>query len=568
MNDATVIAPHTSIPGYRIISTLGQGGMATVYLAEQSALGRKVALKVLSRNALGDDDWGDRFLRETKILASFNDRNIVSIYDAGRHENSYYLAMECLNGGVLTDRIKLGLSQVECIQIIIDIASALKIAHDSGFVHRDLKPDNIMFRSEQSKEAVLTDFGIARVFNKDKSQVKTEQLPDITTHQIIIGSLSYMSPEQSRAQPLDSRSDIFSLGVCFYYALTQRRPFQASNLEELWHQHRDATSTQLPGKLSALQPIIDKMLALDPNDRYFDASEIIKELREIDLTASVELAKTEPYTNIKPEPDRKFYLFKKNIFALAILIAPALIGLAYYLKEYKTSNEITSISPERSDNFLVNDQPDINAASKLETGYTIKDIIAYRRVLSGELSEQSFLDQYPNSIFTSIINIRQGNTDLVQTIKNQADDGSAPAQFLYSEIADQKLAPNLKRGDALLYAEQASEQNYPLGTVQYAALLLGNPDGFSSDDLLKAKSLLEKASSMGEVLSNRVLGLLTLNQQFDFFNAEQGLDYLVTAANAGDTSASEELASIYSQGYFVPRNEELASKYLKMSKEM
>ena len=261
-----------SIPGYEILDTLGKGGMATVYLARQAIFERKVALKVMSKSLADNPAFGQRFLREARIVSELVHPNIVAVYQVGVHEDMYYLAMEYLPGQELKQLITT-LSIPEKITIIRDIASALGFAGARGYVHRDIKPENIMYDRE-SKRAVLTDFGIARAADLDA---------DVTHTGITVGTPHYMSPEQAKGGVVDQRSDLYSLGAVMYTLLTGEVPYTAESAVAIGIKHITSPVPLLPEELESLQPIIDRLLAKAPEDRYQDASQLIKHLDGIDL---------------------------------------------------------------------------------------------------------------------------------------------------------------------------------------------------------------------------------------------------------------------------------------------
>lgn len=259
------------IPGYRIVRVLGKGGMATVYLAVQQIFEREVALKVMSTALAEDPSFGQRFLREARIVSQLVHPNIITVYDVGVHDNAYYLSMEYVAGPDLKQaREKLSLSQK--IQIILDIAKALDFAGKKGYVHRDIKPENILLRSD-SFSAVLMDFGIARAAETDFSVTQTG---------MALGTPHYMSPEQAKGQPVDHRSDLYSLGVVFYYLLTGSVPYHADSAVAIGIKHLTEPVPTLPAHLQALQRFIDRLMAKLPEDRYQSAAELITELQLVD----------------------------------------------------------------------------------------------------------------------------------------------------------------------------------------------------------------------------------------------------------------------------------------------
>jgi len=258
------------IPGYEIQRRLGEGGMATVYLAVQRSLDRMVAIKVMRRR-MSDDTEERRFLNEGRTLAKLPHPNIVGVYDIVQTDELSYIAMEYLDGGVLVDRIKAGLSLTEAIGIVVQIADALQFAHDSGVVHRDLKPANILFRGRATP--VLTDFGIARLQNLDATR--------LTQSGMMIGTPAYMSPEQAQGGQVDGRSDQYALGVLFYEMLARRLPFTGETAMQIAYQHVNAPPPPLPLRFDFAQPLMDRMLAKNPKDRYPDLKTFARELKNI-----------------------------------------------------------------------------------------------------------------------------------------------------------------------------------------------------------------------------------------------------------------------------------------------
>jgi serine/threonine-protein kinase PpkA len=258
------------IPGYTIIRELGRGGMATVYLARQDRLGRQVALKVMQPQATAADDFTTRFMKEGRIVARLQHPQIVTIYDLDTVGDVYYFSMEFLPNGTLADQITRGLSTHRAVDITRQIARALSVAHDQGVIHRDVKPQNILFRADGTP--VLTDFGIARAAGGGA------EATHLTAFGMVIGSPRYMSPEQSTSKPIDARSDLYSLGVVFYEMLTGELPYTADDVVSLAMKHCTAPIPRLPESLARFQPILDKLLAKDPGDRFGSGQELIEAL--------------------------------------------------------------------------------------------------------------------------------------------------------------------------------------------------------------------------------------------------------------------------------------------------
>ncbi|MGA8278291.1 MAG: protein kinase [Rhodanobacteraceae bacterium] len=264
------------LPGYELIRELGVGGMATVYLALQQALDRQVALKVMRRDASGADisDFERRFLLEGRTMAKLPHRNIVAVYDIVTRPDISYIAMEYLSAGTLSERLRRGLDLSEAIAIVVQLANALDLAHKQGVVHRDLKPSNVLFRDETTP--VLTDFGIAK--HADGATTR------ITLTGMVLGTPTYMSPEQAHGQAIDGRSDQYSLGVLFYEMLTGNVPFADETPMAVLMAHALKPPPPLPSELGMFQPIFDHLLAKKPDDRYATLRKFVEALRSLILS--------------------------------------------------------------------------------------------------------------------------------------------------------------------------------------------------------------------------------------------------------------------------------------------
>jgi serine/threonine-protein kinase PpkA len=266
------------IPGYKILKPLGTGGMATVYLAIQEALDRKVAIKVM--RTAGDDDperSKKRFLREGRTLAKVVHKNVCAIYDIATVGNDGYIVMEYLDGGSLVDHLKTGISVGEAMAVVVQVASALQESHQLGIIHRDLKPANVMMRG--GKVPVLTDFGIAR-------EVQTNQTK-ITAENMIVGTPIYMSPEQVTGGEVDGRSDLYSLGIMFFELLTGKPPYQGDSPFAVGMQHLTSPLPTLPEEFTDIEPVIHRMLAKNRDDRYASMIEFIADLRSTFVRSSL-----------------------------------------------------------------------------------------------------------------------------------------------------------------------------------------------------------------------------------------------------------------------------------------
>ncbi|HXY84478.1 MAG TPA: Stk1 family PASTA domain-containing Ser/Thr kinase [Gaiellaceae bacterium] len=280
---------------YRIIRKLGSGGMADVYLAEDQELGRRVAIKILNDRHANDDQFVERFRREAKNAAGLSHPNIVSIYDRGEAEGTYYIAMEFLDGRSLKELV---VSRgVAPIPIAIDYArqilTALRFAHRHGIVHRDIKPHNVLVDAEGRLK--VTDFGIARAGASQMTEAGS-----------IIGTAQYLSPEQARGAPVDQTSDLYSVGVVLYELLTGAAPFTGDTPVEIAMKHLstvpDPPSTKRAEVPRDLDLVVMRALAKDPAERYQSAEEMDADLERVSRGVAVSPATEEAATAIISRP--------------------------------------------------------------------------------------------------------------------------------------------------------------------------------------------------------------------------------------------------------------------------
>jgi eukaryotic-like serine/threonine-protein kinase len=267
---------------YTVKSHLGSGGMGEVYLAEDSRLGRKVALKVLSTRLLNDSQFRARFLREARSVSRLNHPNICTLHDIGQQDGVDFLVMEYLDGETLAQRLKRGSMPLEqSLRCAIEIAGALDEAHHHGITHRDLKPANIMLTKSGAK---LLDFGLAKIdprFSETLSAAPT----DLSGSGAILGTLRYMAPEQLEGKETDPRTDIFAFGVVLYEAITGRKAFQGESQASLTAailEHDPPPMASLE-KLTppSLERLVKICLAKNPEDRWQTARDLWRELKWI-----------------------------------------------------------------------------------------------------------------------------------------------------------------------------------------------------------------------------------------------------------------------------------------------
>ncbi|MGI1678702.1 MAG: protein kinase [Cellvibrionaceae bacterium] len=257
---------------------LGKGGMASVYLAIQESFGRKVALKVMNPALSADVKFGQRFLSEAKIVSQLIHPNIVTVYDVGISNEQHYLSMEYVPGLDLKTK-RASLTMEESLRTIKDVAKALDYASMKGYVHRDVKPENIMLHEEDGR-AVLMDFGIACLADKSSGMTQTGTA---------IGTPHYMSPEQAKGRAVDSRSDLYSLGVVLYLLIVGRVPYDADSAVAVGIKHISEPVPRLPNNISILQEIIDKLLAKEPLSRFQTGAELVAAIEELQNSGGPEI---------------------------------------------------------------------------------------------------------------------------------------------------------------------------------------------------------------------------------------------------------------------------------------
>ncbi len=253
------------IKGYRFVKKLGATEHSAVYLAEKEAEGIHVVLKVLRQVPDEGDSVGafDRFLQEYEMIAEMDHPNIAKIFDLGVGDDHAHIVMEYLDGGDLKEKIAAGITEPEAVDYLRQIASALAKIHAVGILHRDLKPGNIMLRSDGT--IALIDFGLAK-------RMRLEM--EITDSGEIFGTPYYMSPEQGHADDVDVRSDVYSLGIIFYELLTGEKPYKGGSAMGIIYMHANAPVPLLPSRLAQYQALLNMMLAKKPENRLQSASEI------------------------------------------------------------------------------------------------------------------------------------------------------------------------------------------------------------------------------------------------------------------------------------------------------
>lgn len=255
------------VPGYRIIAPIAQGGMTTIFLAQRVEDDLEMVLKLMYTRDQPDTPLLRYFMQEYALISKLNHPYIIKIFERAFAKEFAYIAMEYLSAGNLVARIRKGLLADKAVEYLRQIAEALGAVHNLSIVHRDLKPSNILFRHNDT--VAITDFGVAHF---------AAGMNGIDEDQVLIGSPSYMSPEQCKRRSVDTRSDLYSLGVMFFEMLTGSKPYTGRTIPEIIDAHIRSPVPRLSDEFRLYQPIIDGLMAKDPADRFQSASELVSGL--------------------------------------------------------------------------------------------------------------------------------------------------------------------------------------------------------------------------------------------------------------------------------------------------
>ncbi|MGC2422644.1 MAG: protein kinase [Candidatus Acidiferrales bacterium] len=485
-----------TLGSYTILERLGAGGMGEVYQAQDSKLGRKVAIKVLPGAVIYDAAHLARFRREARILASLNHPNICTIYDVGEHDGQHFIAMEFLDGRTLKHLISgkpLSIDQV--LEVGMEIAEALDAAHAGEIIHRDIKPANI-FVTKRGHVKVL-DFGLAKLLPAggavNLSAAPTASVPaDLTQAGTAIGTVTYMSPEQVRGEELDARTDLFSFGVVLYEMATGRLPFRGETpgvvTEAILNRTPVGPVRLNPDVPAKLEDVISKALEKDRRLRYQHASEIRADLQRLKRDSDTGRAAVAP--GAAPlKPVRKSIRW---VPATGAIILAAILALGGWLFFSRKAHALTN-----KDTIVLADFTNT-------TGDPVFDG-ALRQGLSVQLEQSPFLSMVSEQRIQQTLRMmgRPADTPLSPEIAQEVCQRTGSAAVLEGSIAQigaQYLltlnAIRCSNGDSLASTEaQAADKNHVLGALGNVASEMRNKLGESLSSVQQFDTPLEQATT-------------------------------------------------------------------------
>ncbi len=416
---------------YRVLSRLGSGGMADVWLAEDTHLQRQVALKVLHRRFAQDREFVERFRREAESAAGLQHPNIVSVFDRGEFEGTYYIAMQYVEGPTLKRLIESGLAPEQAVTLIRQVLEAARFAHRHGIVHRDLKPQNVIVDGEG--EALVTDFGIARA-----------GVSEITQTGSVMGTPHYLSPEQAQGFDVTAVSDLYSIGVLLYEALTGRVPFEADSAVAV-AMKQVSQVPQRPSSIDhrvspALDAVVMRALAKEPGERFQSADAFIAALdaamKEPGAGGGTAAFAALPPVVATPEEEPAEEEERRNWLLWGLLAAAVVIGLLIgLLLTRDTSTEVPSVTGN-----------DLNVAVTLlqQDGFSVGEVKRVEREAPlNEVLEQDPAAAPPGdeaSLDCAFLTLFCSKPEVTLTVSAGPGSGKVPATAgLSREEATEKL---------------------------------------------------------------------------------------------------------------------------------
>ena len=546
---------------YEIRAQLGAGGMGEVYLAQDTGLDRKVALKILPPNLAEDSDRMSRFVREAKSASALNHPNIITIHEIGEIDGLHFIATEYIEGETLKALLESDwLSLKSILDIALQVISALDAAHRAGIVHRDVKPDNIMVREDGIVKVL--DFGLLKLTTKDRSEVDSEGVTKMqvrTSAGVIMGTTSYMSPEQARGQEMDARTDIWSFGCVLYEMLTNQQAFHGETMTDVLaniiHQEPDSILAYRRDTPAELERIVARTLRKNRDERYQSAKELFNDLQQLQTRLLVEaeiirsgegerVAQIQPspflssiavlpFSNLSAEKDNEYFsegLTEEIIMNLSKLKTLKVItrGSAMrYVKDGKTHKQIAS---ELGVQYLLEGSvrrygSDLRITAQLID--TFRDEYIWAETYRGTMKDIFDIQERVASEIAQALQIRL-SPDEKQNLKKRSTENTGAYQlylqgrFFWNKRSEEGLKT------AIRYFEAAIERD-PDYAVAWAGIadsytLLGEFGNISRKDLYpKAKEAINKALAIDDRLAevHTSLASILMFSEWDWANSER-----------------------------------------------
>ena len=555
------LATGTKLGRYEIRSQIGTGGMGEVYLAQDTGLDRKVALKILPPNLAEDNDRMSRFVREAKSASALNHPNIITIHEIGEIDGLHFIATEYIEGETLKSRLeKESLSLKSTLDIALQVVSALDAAHRAGIVHRDIKPDNIMVRDDGIVKVL--DFGLLKLTTKDRSEVDSEgetKMQVRTSVGVIMGTTAYMSPEQARGLEMDTRTDIWSCGCVLYEMLTNQQAFRGETMTDVLaniiHREPDAILAHRRDTPAELERIIAKTIRKNRDERYQSAKELFNELQQLhtrllveaEITRSGEaerVAQTQPsqflssiavlpFANLSAEKDNEYFSeglteeIIMNLSKLQVLKVITRGSTMRYVKEGKTHKQIAS---DLGVQYLLEGSvrrygSDLRITAQLVD--TFRDEYIWAETYRGTMKDIFDIQERVASEIAQALQIRL-SPDEKQNLKKRPTENTGAYQlylqgrFFWNKRSEESLKT------AIRYFEQAIEKD-PQYAVAWAGIadsysLLGEFGNIPRKELYpKAKAAVNKALEIDNNLAevHTSLASILMLSEWDWTNSEK-----------------------------------------------
>jgi len=551
----------TKLGRYEIRSQVGAGGMGEVYLAQDTMLDRKVALKILPPALAEDKDRMNRFVREAKLASALNHPNIITIHEIGEIDGVHFIATEYIEGETLTAQLQRdSLSLKSTLEISLQVASALDAAHRAGIVHRDIKPDNIMVREDGIVKVL--DFGLVKLTATEVSEVDREAETKIqikTSFGIIMGTVAYMSPEQARGQDTDERTDIWSFGCVLYQMLTHQQPFQGQTMVDVWANiiqgEPESILTYRSDTPAELERIVARTVRKDRDERYQSAKELFNDLQQLQTRLLVEseiirsgsgerIAQIQPspflnsiavlpFANLSAEKDNEYFSeglteeIIMNLSKLQMLKVIARGSTLHYVKEGKTHKQTAS---DLGVQYLLEGSVrrqgrDLRITAQLIDG--LRDVYVWSETYRGTIADIFDIQEKVAVEIVQALQLRL-SPDEKQNLKKRFTENTGAYQFylqgrfFWNKRSEQGLKTAIK------YFEQAIEKD-PHYALAWAGIadsysLLGEFGNIPRKELYpKARAAVNKALEIDNRLAevHTSLASILMLREWDWVNSSK-----------------------------------------------